>query len=87
MKIDTKRLSMLLGCPIIETSALKQTGLTELIDEAVKVARKKEIELPGEIFSKEMESAVGEVKDLLPDTIPENKRRWYAVKFLETTAK
>ena len=87
MKIDTKRLSMLLGCPIIETSALKQTGLTELIDEAVKVARKKEIELPGEIFSKEMESAVGEVKDLLPDTIPENKRRWYAVKFLENDSK
>ena len=28
MKIDTKRLSMLLGCPIIETSALNQTVLT-----------------------------------------------------------
>ena len=27
IKIDVKRLSMLLGCPIIETSALKQTGL------------------------------------------------------------
>ena len=38
IKIDVKRLSMLLGCPIIETSALKQTGLTDLIDEAVKVA-------------------------------------------------
>ena len=34
-----------------------------------------------------MESAVGEVKDLLPDTIPENKRRWYAVKFLENDSK
>ena len=87
IKIDTKRLSMLLGCPIIETSALKQTGLTGLIDEAVKVAKKKEIGLPGEIFSKEMENAVSEVKDLLPDTIPENKRRWYAVKFLENDSK
>ena len=41
MKIDTKRLSMLLGCPIVETSALKQTGLSELIDEAVKNGKEK----------------------------------------------
>ena len=87
MKIDTKRLSMLLGCPIIETSVLKQTGLTELIDEAVKVAKKKEISLPGEIFSKEMEGAVSEVKGLLPETITDDKKRWYAVKFLENDSK
>lgn len=41
IKIDIKRLSMLLNCPIIETSALKQTGLDALIDEAVKVAHQK----------------------------------------------
>ncbi len=87
MKIDTKRLSMLLGCPIVETSALKQTGLTELIDEAVKVAKKKEAKLPGEIFSREMETAVSEVKKLLPDTITEDKKRWYAVKFLENDSR
>lgn len=39
IKIDVKRLSMLIGCPIIETSALKGTGLNEVIDEAVKVAK------------------------------------------------
>ena len=66
---------MLLGCPIIETSALKQTGLTGLIDEAVKVAKKKEIGLPGEIFSKELENAVSEVKDLLPDTDPRKQEK------------
>ena len=87
MKIDTKRLSMLLGCPIVETSALKQTGLAELIDEAVKTARKKETKLPGEIFSKELEAAVSEVKNLLPDSITEDKKRWYAVKFLENDSK
>ena len=87
MKIDTKRLSMLLGCPIVETSALKQTGLSELIDEAVKTAKKKEIRLPGEIFSKEMESAVEEVKGLLPDSVSDDKKRWYAVKFLERDSK
>ena len=87
IKIDVKRLSMLLGCPIIETSALKQTGLTDLIDEAVKVAKQKEVKLPGEIFSKDLEAAVDEVKNLLPISISEDKKRWYAVKFLENDSK
>ena len=84
IKIDTNRLSMLLDCPIVETSALKQTGLDTLIETAIKVANKKEVDLPREIFSKEMEAAVADVKGVLPDTISEDKKRWYAVKFLES---
>ena len=87
IKIDTNRLSMLLDCPIVETSALKQTGLDTLIETAIKVANKKEVELPREIFSKEMEAAVADVKGVLPDTISEDKKRWYAVKFLENDSK
>jgi len=87
IKIDTKRLSMLLDCPIVETSALKQTGLDTLIETAIKVANKKEVDLPREIFSKEMEAAVADVKGVLPDTISEDKKRWYAVKFLENDSK
>ncbi|WP_282924032.1 ferrous iron transport protein B [Mediterraneibacter massiliensis] len=87
IKIDTKRLSMLLGCTIIETSALKQTGLKELIGEAVKVAKKNEAKLPSEMFSEEMESAIEEVKRLLADSIAEDKKRWYAVKLLENDSK
>ena len=40
IKIDVARLSMLLDCPIVETSALKGEGLDKLIDEAVKTAKK-----------------------------------------------
>ena len=87
IKIDTKRLSMFLDCPIVETSALKQTGLDTLIETAIKVANKKEVDLPREIFSKEMEAAVADVKGVLPDTISEDKKRWYAVKFLENDSK
>ena len=87
IKIDTKRLFMLLDCPIVETSALKQTGLDALVETAIKVANKKEVDLPREIFSKEMEAAVADVKGVLPDTISEDKKRWYAVKFLENDSK
>ena len=87
IKIDTKRLSMLLDCPIIETSALKGEGLDKLIDEAVTVAKKSSVDLPKDIFSKEMEEAVAEVKTVLPDSITDDKKRWYAVKFLENDEK
>ena len=87
IKIDTKRLSMLLDCPIIETSALKGEGLDKLIDEAVKTAKKSRVDLPKEIFTKEMEEAISEVKKVLPSSITEDKKRWYAVKFLENDSK
>ena len=87
IKIDVKRLSMLLDCPIIETSALKGEGLDKLIDEAVKVAKKSEIDLPKDIFSEELEGAVAEVKSVLPSSVSEEKKRWYAVKFLENDSK
>ena len=87
IKIDVKRLSMLLDCPIIETSALKGEGLDKLIDEAVKTAKKSSVDLPKEIFTKEMEEAISEVKKVLPSSITEDKKRWYAVKFLENDEK
>ena len=78
---------MLLDCPIVETSALKGEGLDKLIDEAVKVAKKSEIDLPKDIFSAELEGAVAEVKSVLPSSVSEEKKRWYAVKFLENDSK
>lgn len=87
LKIDTKRLSMVLGCPIIETSALKGTGLKELIAEAVKVAKQGEHQLPGAIFSEKLEEAIDTVVPALSETIATNKKRWYAVKVLENDEK
>ena len=87
IKIDTKRLSMLLGCPIIETSALKKTGLNEVIEEAVRAAKKKEYELPKNIFGQEMEKAIADAESLLEGSVPAEKQRWYAIKLLEKDSK
>ena len=87
IKIDVERLSMLLNCPIVETSALKGKGLDEVVEEAIKVAKKNTVDLPKEIFSKDVEAAIAEVKNVLPSSISEDKRRWYAVKFLENDSK
>ena len=87
IKIDIERLSMLLDCPIVETSALKGEGLDKLIDEAIKTAKKKEADLPKEIFNKDLEDAVSAAAEVLPSSIDANKKRWYAVKFLEKDSK
>ncbi len=87
LTIDTKRLSMLLDCPVVETSALRQTGLDELIDKAVQVANKKEHDLPGEIFDGDLENAISKIQAELPVSIPANQKRWYAVKLLENDSK
>ena len=87
IKIDVARLSMLLDCPIVETSALKGEGLDKLIDEAIRTAKKKEADLPKEIFNKDLEDAVRAAAEILPSSIDANKKRWYAVKFLEKDSK
>ncbi len=87
IKIDTERLSMVLGCPIIETSALKGDGLNKLMEEAIRTANTKEVELPADIFSADLEKAIENVKQQLPSSITEDKKRWYAVKLLENDSK
>ena len=39
IKIDVERLSMLLNCPIVETSALKGKGLDEVVKKQSKLRR------------------------------------------------
>ena len=87
IKIDTERLSMVLGCPIIETSALKGDGLNKLMEEAIRTANAKEAALPDAIFSADLEKAIENVKQQLPASITEDKKRWYAVKLLENDSK
>lgn len=87
LKIDVKRLSMVLGCPVVETSALKKTGLDALLAEAVKVAGKKWRTMPSAIFSDSFEAKINEVEKVLPSSIKDSMRRWYAVKLLENDSK
>ena len=87
IKIDVKRLSMLLGCPVVKTSALKHTGLHEVVEEAVRCAKKKETELPKKIFTDEIEWAISDAERQLEGTVPPQKQRWYAIKLLENDSK
>ena len=87
IRIDTERLGMLLGCPIVKTSALKGTGLKEVVDEAVHAAKKREVKLPGAMFSRELEAAIDTARHHLEGTVEESRSRWYAIKLLESDPK
>ena len=82
-KIDVAKLSKRLGCPVVETSALKGQGMDELIKTAVDAAKKKAAPTPDLRFVAEVEGPVKQVSDLLGSRVPASTARWYAIKLLE----
>ena len=85
--INVKGLSAALGCPIVETSALKGTGLKEVVDEAIKCANQHRVPSKQMEFPKAVEKAVNEIEGFVPANIAEENKRWYAVKLLERDSK
>ena len=85
--INVKGLSSALGCPIVEPSALKGTGLKEVVDEAIKCANQHRVPSKQMEFPKAVEKAVNEIESLVPANISEENKRWYAVKLLERDSK
>lgn len=81
--IKIRELSGQLGCEVVEISALKGTGIREAADKAVQIARKKSAGMPVHKFQKRVEEALDEIEALLGGNIPEEQRRFYAVKLFE----
>lgn len=87
IKINRKQLSKAIGCPVIETSALKGSGLAEVVQEAVGIAKASKASEIKPVFPSDVEKAVSETEKVLPDVIPQEEKRWYAVKLLERDSK
>ncbi len=87
ININVEGLSSALGCPIVETSALKGTGLKEVVDEAIKCANQHRVPSKQMEFPKTVEKAVNEIESLVPANISDENKRWYAVKLLERDSK
>ena len=87
ISIDTKALEKELGCKVVKISALKGTGIHEVVKEAVTAAKKESI-VSGKIkFSKDTEAAVSEMEGQLPSSVLKEQKKWYAIKLLERDAK
>ncbi|MDR1893562.1 MAG: ferrous iron transport protein B [Spirochaetales bacterium] len=85
-RIDTKKLSQSLGCPVVEISALKGEGLEDLLREAAAAAGQKKAPFERR-FSAPVEQALEKIGALIAGAVPEERRRWYSIKFFEQDAK
>ena len=86
-KIHIKKLSQKLGCPVMEISALRGTGIKEASEQAVKLAQNKENAEPVHEFSSKVESVLNSIEDKLGLDVPQQQRRFFAVKLLEKDSK
>lgn len=86
-RIDVPQLSKELGCPIVPISALKGDGSEELIDQAVKVAKKRTMGDTPHVYSGSVEHAIAHIEESIEDKVSANNLRWYAVKFFERDEK
>jgi ferrous iron transport protein B len=75
--IDTKELSKLLGTPVILVSALKGTGINDLLKEIDKMSKTKEIK----IYDSNIEKAISNIEKELKEI--DIHKRFVAVKLLE----
>ena len=85
--IDIKALSKALGCEIVEISALKETGITEAAEAAVKAAEKGLVIPKKYRFSGAVEHALAHIEEAAVHGLHPVKQRWYAIKIFERDRK
>ena len=82
-KIHTDKLSKLLGCEVVEISALKGTGIQKAAEKAISLAERKNEVTPVHEFDSKVEDAITAVGTMLGMDIPEAQKRVFAIKLLE----
>ncbi len=82
-KIDVAKLSKKLGCPIVETTALRGKGMDTLISTAVEVANKHQLPASPLHFTNDVEEALAKIIDILGNRVKPNQARWFAIKLFE----
>ena len=84
--INIKELSRQLGCPVVEISALKGEGVEEAAKAAIQAARTGKT-IPQHNFSGPVDHALAHIEEIALGNLPEERKRWYAVKLFERDEK
>ena len=85
--INTQELSKKTGCPVYEISALKGKGIQEAADAVVKFAKENKKFEVAHVFAKNVEDIIENISEKLPKDIPEEQKRFYAIKLFERDSK
>ena len=84
--INLKELSRQLGCKVVEISALKGDGVKEAAQAAIEAAKSGKT-LPQHNFSGPVDHALAHIEEIALSKLPEERKRWYAVKLFERDEK
>lgn len=82
-KIHIDKLAKSLGCEVVEISALKGTGVQKAAEKAVVIAEKKNRNIPVHKFANEVEKVLESIEEKLSGIVPEEQKRFFAIKLLE----
>ncbi len=75
-------LSKLLKCPVVETSALKETGIDKVVQVALDAAKK--VEAPACVhIDEQTEGWIARLQALLPESVPQAQKRYLSIKLFE----
>ncbi|MBO5788992.1 MAG: ferrous iron transport protein B [Clostridia bacterium] len=85
-KIDVESLSRALRTPVVEISALKETGIEEATELALQTAQSGRPYFP-RAFSGAVEHALAHIEEAVIHHFPESEQRWYAIKIFERDEK
>ena len=86
-KIDLKKLSEGLGCPVVEMSALKGEATMDAAEACINLAKKHaDVELP-HVFTGSVEHAIAHIEESIESYVPKQNLRWYAIKVFERDEK
>ncbi len=86
-QIDLKKLSEQLGCPIIQTSAVKGEGSSEVAQAALSLAQSKAAPPAPLVFSEQLEDILHTISHLIQGRCPAQNLRWYTIKLFERDEK
>lgn len=85
-RLNVEALSAAIGCPVVEISALKGTGISAAAEAAIKAAQSGST-LPQHSFSGPVEHALAHIEEVTVHDLPEEQQRWYAIKLFERDEK
>ena len=85
-KINIPELSRELGCKVVEISALKEEGVMEAAEEAIKAASGTRT-IPMHTFSGVVEHALAHIEEAALHDMPQEQQRWYCIKIFERDSK
>lgn len=86
-QIDLKKLSEQLGCPIIQTSAVKGEGSSEVAQAALSLAQSSAAPPAPLVFSEQLEDILHTISHLIQGRCPAQNLRWYTIKLFERDEK